>query len=233
MLLTTTSIAVLSFFQKLTDLISSAHDGVSQRKYQELQERRHRLLINLLEARSLRRRSIVGLEVGVQSGNFSIAQLAGGHQRLHLVDPWRHLVDWKKPANVKQGAHDALYRSVLERVVRRFGSDRVIVHRNTSEAAALEFADESLDYIYIDGDHTVGGVLADCLLWWPKLKPGGLFFGDDFTCSLQHGMQYDPTCVSTVVRTMARVAWGNVTVLEPGLEQFAIDKPRRARARDL
>ena len=42
------------------------------------------------------------------------------------------------------------------------------------------FADESLDFIYIDGDHSYKAVKADFEAWWPKIRPGGYVFGDDY-----------------------------------------------------
>lgn len=45
---------------------------------------------------------------------------------------------------------------------------------------AANFPDEYFDLIYIDADHTYGGCLTDLINWYPKLKKGGLFFGDDY-----------------------------------------------------
>lgn len=39
---------------------------------------------------------------------------------------------------------------------------------------------EYFDMIYIDGDHTAAGVLADAVLAWPHLKYGGLMIFDDY-----------------------------------------------------
>lgn len=46
--------------------------------------------------------------------------------------------------------------------------------------AAKQFPDESLDVVFVDGDHEYAAVKADILAWWPKLKPGGFMGGDDF-----------------------------------------------------
>lgn len=42
------------------------------------------------------------------------------------------------------------------------------------------FKNESLDWIYIDALHTYGASLRDMQVWYSKLKPGGLFSGDDY-----------------------------------------------------
>jgi hypothetical protein len=46
--------------------------------------------------------------------------------------------------------------------------------------AADRFADGSLDFIYLDGNHTYEFVLRDLYTWFPKLRPGGLFACNDF-----------------------------------------------------
>ncbi len=42
------------------------------------------------------------------------------------------------------------------------------------------FGEESLDWIYLDAGHTYPDVSADIEAWWPKLKTGGIFCGDDY-----------------------------------------------------
>ncbi len=46
--------------------------------------------------------------------------------------------------------------------------------------AADRFAAGSLDFIYLDGNHTYEFVLRDLYTWFPKLRPGGLFACNDF-----------------------------------------------------
>ena len=46
--------------------------------------------------------------------------------------------------------------------------------------AADRFADGSVDFIYLDGNHTYEFALRDLYMWFPKLRPGGLFACNDF-----------------------------------------------------
>jgi predicted O-methyltransferase YrrM len=53
--------------------------------------------------------------------------------------------------------------------------------RTTSSEASQQFADESLDWVFIDADHSYDSVCKDVRLWFPKLKYGGLISGHDYT----------------------------------------------------
>ena len=43
-----------------------------------------------------------------------------------------------------------------------------------------QFKDEAIDYIMVDGAHEYESVIDDIENWWPKLKPNGVMFGDDY-----------------------------------------------------
>jgi hypothetical protein len=43
-----------------------------------------------------------------------------------------------------------------------------------------QFEDNLFDLIYIDADHTYEGCLRDLVDWWPKMKAGAAFTGDDY-----------------------------------------------------
>lgn len=49
-----------------------------------------------------------------------------------------------------------------------------------SVVAATLYADNSLDYVFLDGDHNYEGIKADLIAWYPKLKSGALFAGHDY-----------------------------------------------------
>lgn len=106
---------------------------------------------------------------------------------LHLVDPWEHqdAVDAKTTGGKYQdvsNAPNAEHAENLEHVKRtlsRFGS-RFAIHRKYSVSAAREFADNTLDFVYVDARHEYEGCLEDLKAWYPKLRKGGLVSGHDF-----------------------------------------------------
>lgn len=74
---------------------------------------------------------------------------------------------------------DYLYTWVKDYRLKPF-QDRCNIIRNFSVEAASLFDDESVDCIFLDGDHRYEAVLKDLEAWLPKLKNGGLMIGDDY-----------------------------------------------------
>lgn len=52
--------------------------------------------------------------------------------------------------------------------------------RITSERAARLFEDNSVDFIFIDGDHSTEGVILDINTWLPKMKKYSVMAGHDY-----------------------------------------------------
>ena len=120
-----------------------------------------------------------GVEVGVAAGEFSrtILDIWEG-RRLHLVDPWRHLPNYVDLTNVSDAAHEELFRSLPQLLASH--RDRYRIHRMLSQQAAESFDDRSLDFVYIDAEHTFEAVQNDLALWFPKARAGGIVAGHDF-----------------------------------------------------
>ncbi len=57
---------------------------------------------------------------------------------------------------------------------------RLTAHRALSVDAAATFADQSLDFVFIDARHTYDAASQDLAAWWPKVKPGGLLAGHEY-----------------------------------------------------
>lgn len=53
------------------------------------------------------------------------------------------------------------------------------VIRNRSERAVSQFSDESIDFLYIDGNFSSEGSFRDVTLYFPKVKKGGVIWIND------------------------------------------------------
>ena len=58
-----------------------------------------------------------------------------------------------------------------------YGGVELVYDTSTNFAKTIE--DESLDFVFVDGDHSYEATLADIQNYWPKVKKGGLFSGHD------------------------------------------------------
>lgn len=94
--------------------------------------------------------------------------------KFYAVDTWDggvELKDWETTKNLKEIFHNNV-RPVL---------DKIEVVQSLSWDAAKLFQDESVDFCYVDAGHTYDCVSKDLEAWWPKIKPGSYFGGDDYT----------------------------------------------------
>ncbi|HEY1709045.1 MAG TPA: class I SAM-dependent methyltransferase [Rhizomicrobium sp.] len=136
------------------------------------------------------------LELGVWRGDFAAHILAHcpSIKRYYLLDPWRPLPEWNKPFNASTAVFDDAYRATIEAT--RFAADRVTVLRGTTVEAIGQIPDGSVDFAYVDGDHTLRGIAIDLINTYPKLRDGGWLAGDDFVPSIwQHKSRFEPTMI--------------------------------------
>jgi len=73
-----------------------------------------------------------------------------------------------------------LHRDFLDNVKRCGVSSFVNPIRGDSTKTAEQYADSSLDFVFIDADHEYESVLRDLRAWYPKVKPGGTLAGHDY-----------------------------------------------------
>ena len=68
---------------------------------------------------------------------------------------------------------------VAEQQAANPSSARAAILRLTSEKAADLFAEDTLDFCYIDAQHDFLSVMQDITRWWPKVRSGGIIAGDN------------------------------------------------------
>ena len=165
-------------------------------------------------------------EVGVFKGEFAekLLRSSAGVENYLMVDPWRNLSDWNKPANENNDVFEGFFQEALRRT--SFASERIKILRGKTTEVIDQIEDDSIDLVYIDGDHTLKGVAIDLINLWPKVKKNGFIIGDDFSRSIwQHNFNFEPTMVFPFAVYFAEAV--NAIIYGLPFNQFLITKESR------
>lgn len=115
----------------------------------------------------------IGAEIGVEKGLFS-KYIAKTSTKLYCIDVWKVHVGFGD--HVTQDHLDSFLEQAKERM-RSFNCEFI---RKFSLDAVKDFADESLDFVYIDANHRYEDVRDDIREWSKKVKKGGIVSGHDY-----------------------------------------------------
>lgn len=117
----------------------------------------------------------VGAEIGVEQGLYSKVLLEKNPgSKLILVDPWLAYDGYRE--HVSQEKLDGFLQITKDRL----DGMNYEIKRGYSVDIAKEVVNESLDFVYIDGNHEFSHVVADICAWYPKVRRGGIVAGHDF-----------------------------------------------------
>ena len=118
-----------------------------------------------------------GVEVGTFKGEFAKTILSNWNGTLYMIDPWRGLnQDYIDSSNHYN--HNNVYFECINNLAGY--EDRSFMLRGLSHQLINLFEDNSLDFVYIDGNHAYDFVVEDIELWFKKVKTGGLVSGHDY-----------------------------------------------------
>jgi hypothetical protein len=162
-------------------------------------------------------------ELGVYKGDFAhkILKECSFIKKYIMIDPWKNISNWNKPANHTGNIFDTFYKETLENT--DFAKHKRVILKGKTTEVINEITDDSLDFIYIDGDHTLKGISIDLINTWRKIKKNGFIAGDDFCPSIwQHNINYEPTLVFPFALYFAEAM--NTTIYALPYNQFLITK---------
>jgi hypothetical protein len=162
-------------------------------------------------------------EVGVYKGDFAyqLLQHCDSIEKYYMVDPWRHLDDWKKPANKNNNTFEKFLLETKKKT--NFAADKTVILRGKTTEVIEKIANESLDFAYIDGDHTLKGITIDLIRLFDKIRVGGWIGGDDFSRSIwQHTPNYEPSLIFPFAVYFAEAVGAKIYALP--YSQFLIEK---------
>lgn len=133
-----------------------------------------------------------GAEIGVAFGGHADYMLNNcpGLKKLYCVDPYTPDYNSTDGYALVQGEpfgpteYEELYLHALHRL-RRHKDRQELIRQSSHEGWATVLFDrlpagEKLDFVFIDGRHTFGDVMADIELWRQIVRPGGIISGHDY-----------------------------------------------------
>ena len=120
----------------------------------------------------------IGAEIGTDHGQYAqtLCERIPGLE-LHCVDPWLAYTEGKETHT--QEDVDQIYRQACDRLMNL--NPPVTIYKEKSMEAVKRFKDNSLDFVFIDGNHEFSYVLEDITEWSKKVKAGGIIVGHDYT----------------------------------------------------
>lgn len=119
------------------------------------------------------------VEIGVWKGA-SISYLAynNPNSKIYAVDLFNDTYRYKK-GKLKEAAQSIL--SFYNDQLIKTNTRHIITDiKEYSWNGAKHFEDNSIDFIFIDADHSYEAVVKDLEAWFPKIKKNGIFSGHDY-----------------------------------------------------
>jgi hypothetical protein len=126
-------------------------------------------------------------EVGVGVGTHANFILSNNRQieKLILIDPMKYYDndafadDINSQVSVEnKNNFDKLYELINEDLS-KVSNKYVWIRKESNDITDQDIPDNSLDAIFIDGDHSYTAVLNDLKKYWNKVRSGGQILGDD------------------------------------------------------
>lgn len=120
--------------------------------------------------------NIVGAEIGTARGEgaYYILEKCSNVKKLYTIDPYKEYTDWV--GVIRQDILDR-QEEIAKKNLSQWES-RIEMIKEKSKKASYKFQKESLDFVFIDGDHSEDSVLEDMLKYYDKVKPSGIFSGN-------------------------------------------------------
>ena len=114
-----------------------------------------------------------GAEIGVERGKYTEVLCKAGLE-VYAIDAWTAYRGYRE--HVSQEKLDKF----LEEAKKRLAPYKCHIIKAFSLEAAKNFKDESLDFVYIDSNHSFIYIAQDLDAWSKKVRKGGIVAGHDF-----------------------------------------------------
>jgi len=136
-----------------------------------------------------------GAEIGVESGKYTEVLCKAG-MKMHAIDYWSPYDGYYRPE-----PQEPAYITAQ----RRLAPYNVNFIKKYSMDAVKDFKDDSLDFVYIDANHTFPYVVNDIWEWEKKVKIGGVISGHDYMILRDKNTRYGCCHVKHAVDMIAGI----------------------------
>ena len=151
---------------------------------------------------------LVGCEIGVCHGFTTElwVKKIPNIKKIYAIDNYPSFVDWDG-TRVTEDRQAETKRRCIERLEPY--KDKIEFIFDTSENAAFNMKEDSLDFVFIDGDHSYETTLKDLIDYWPLVKTGGVFAGHDINLTSVHNAlkEFFKDKPDTKINTVENNAW--------------------------
>lgn len=166
------------FCQKCHKVCKSQYTEIKEPNIIEIPNTNRETFAKLLAELNLN----VGVEIGVECGIYSETLCkANPNIDLYSVDAWTAYKGYRD--HVSQDKLDGF----LEITKKRLAPYRATVIKGFSMDVVKQFKDESLDFVYIDGNHEYRATVDDIAEWQKKVRVGGIVSGHDYILRKDNG----------------------------------------------
>ena len=140
----------------------------------------------------------VGAEIGVLRGEFTEKFCQVG-LKMYAIDPWMTYSDYRRDSREEP------YDVMLAMTFKRLAPYNHVIIKKTSMEALTDIPDESLDFVYIDGNHRLSYVISDIYEWSRKVRKGGAICGHDYCANSRSPYSHQACHVIPAVNTYTNV----------------------------
>jgi len=128
--------------------------------------------------KKMNKKNLTCIEIGTSSGLNALSILRELHiKKLYLIDPY---MPYMQDGKVWQ---DSKFSEKVAKTILMSYNKKIQFIKMKSEDAVKLFADNSIDFVYIDGNHDYKFAKKDIELYYSKVKKGGIIGGHDFSAN--------------------------------------------------
>lgn len=133
-----------------------------------------------------------GAEIGVYRGGYSEVLLKGiPGLKLYGIDLWELYPGYRdyRRSDITEAYTEAVART------KDYNCELI---KGWSGEVVRQIPDNSLDFVYIDGNHAYEYTVQDIALWSRKVRPGGIVYGHDFEDWSHNWRRFDMNVINAV-----------------------------------